>query len=257
MEKTEIQEKKKVQLKSPVLIEGLPGLGMVGRIATRYLIKELRAEKIAELYSPHFPYYVLVNKKGNVRLLRGNFYLWKNDSGENDLIFFTGDSQAQTVEGQYEVASSILDFAEKKHVKTVVTIGGYRKEVEETPKVIAASTNSSLLKRALQAKAMTSPPGNPIVGTAGLLLGLVRFRKIDALCLLAETRGYLPDPKAAKSVLKILETMLNIGVNLDGLDKEIEKSEKLVGRMHEIEERREKHAQKMRRMEEEKITYIS
>ena len=257
MEKTVIKEIKKVELKDPVLIEGLPGLGMVGRIATRYLAKELKAKKLAELYSPHFPYYVLVNKKGNVRLLRGNFYLWKNEAGENDFIFFTGDSQAQTVEGQYEVASSILDYAEKQRVKTVVTIGGYRKEVEETPKVIAASTSSDLLKKALQAEATTSPAGNPIVGTAGLLLGLARFRKIDALCLLAETRGYLPDPKAAKSVLKVLQKMLKVEVDLSGLDKEIEKSEKLVGRMQEIEERRERHARKMRRMEEEKITYIS
>ncbi len=257
MEKTIIKEKEKVKLKNPVLIEGLPGLGMVGRIATRYLAKELKAKKLAELYSPHFPYYVLVNKRGNVRLLRGNFYLWKNQAGENDFILFTGDSQAQTVEGQYEVASAILDYAEKHHVKTVVTVGGYRKEVEGTPKVIAASTSSDLLKTAVQAEAVTSPAGNPIVGTAGLLLGLARFRKIDALCLLAETRGYLPDPKAAKSILKVMEKMLKIEVDLSGLDGEIEKSEKLVGRMQEIEERREKHAQKMRRMEEEKITYIS
>ena len=30
----------------------------------RYLIKQLKAEKFAYLYSPHFPYFVLVNKKG-------------------------------------------------------------------------------------------------------------------------------------------------------------------------------------------------
>jgi uncharacterized protein (TIGR00162 family) len=257
MEKTTIKEVTKIELKNPVLVEGLPGLGMVGRIATRYLAKQLKAKKLANLYSPHFPYYVLVNKKGSVRLLRGEFYFWKNEAGENDLVFFTGNSQAQTIEGQYEVAGCILDFAKRNNVKVVVTIGGYRKEVEETSKVVAVSTSSELLNRALQAKAIASPAGNPIVGTAGLLLGMARFRKIEAVCLLGETRGYLPDPGAAKSVLEVLQKMLNVKIDLSGLDREVEKSKEIVERMREIEERREKHARKMRRVEEERITYIS
>jgi len=257
MKTTTIKELTKIELKNPVLVEGLPGLGMVGRIATRYLAKQLKAKKLAILYSPHFPYYVLVNKKGSVSLLHGEFFFWKNDAGENDFIFFTGDSQAQTIEGQYDVASSILDFAEKNNVNIIVTIGGYRKEVEETPRVVAVSTSPALLNEALKAKAVPSPAGNPIVGTAGLLLGLAKFRKIDAICLLGETRGYLPDPTAAKSVVEVLQKMLKIKVNLSGLDKEIDKSKEIVDRMQEIEKRREKYAQKMRRVEEERITYIS
>jgi len=257
MEKTIVKEKMKPDLKKPVLIEGLPGLGMVGRIATRYLIKQLKAKKLAELYSPHFPYYVLVNKKGSVRLLRGEFHFWKNETGENDLIILTGDHQAQTIEGQYDVASCILDFAEKYAVKMAVTIGGYRKEAEKTPKVVAVSTNPKLLNRALQAEAVTSPAGNPIVGTAGLLLGLARFRNIDALCLLGETCGYLRDPRAAKSVLRVLQKILDLKVDLSGLEGEIKKSNEIVEKMREIEERREAYAQKIRQMEEERITYIS
>ncbi|MFQ5837039.1 MAG: PAC2 family protein, partial [Candidatus Bathyarchaeia archaeon] len=239
MKTTTIKELTKIELKNPILVEGLPGLGMVGRIATRYLAKQLKAQKLAILYSPHFPYYIVVNKKGSVRLLQGKFFFWKNEAGENDLIFFTGDSQAQTIEGQYEVASSILDFAEKNNVKKIVTIGGYRKEVKETPKVVAVSTSPTLLNETLKAKAVPSPAGNPIVGTAGLLLGLAKFRKIDAICLLGETRGYLPDPRAAKSVLEVLQKMLKIKVDLSGLDKEIEKSKEIVERMQEIEKRRE------------------
>jgi len=257
MEKTIIKEKMKPELKKPVLIEGLPGLGMVGRIATRYLIKQLKAKKLAELYSPHFPYYVLVNKKGSARLLRGEFYFWKNETKENDLILLTGDHQAQTIEGQYEVASCILDFAKKYGVKIAVTIGGYRKEAEETPKVIAVSTNPELLNRALQAEAVASPAGNPIVGTAGLLLGMARFRNIDALCLLGETCGYLRDPRAAKSVLSVLQKILDLKVDLSGLEGEIEKSDEIIEKMREIEERREAYAQKIRQMEEGRITYIS
>jgi len=257
LKETFVKELTKVELKNPVLIEGLPGLGLVGKIAARYLIKQLKAQKFAYLYSPHFPYFVLVSKKGSVRLLRGTFYFWKNEKGENDLIIFTGDSQAQTIEGQYEISNKILDFAQQHNAKLVITIGGYRVEAKDKPKVIAAATSQSLLNRALQADAVISPMGSPIVGTAGLILGLAPFRKIDALCLLGETRGYLPDPKAAKSVLEVLLKILNINVELSGLDEEIAKAESMVARLQKIEERRALQAEEMRREENKKITYIS
>lgn len=257
MKETYVKEILPTKLRNPILIEGLPGMGMVGRIATRFVIKQLGAKRFAELYSPHFPYYVLVNKKGSARLLRAEFFFLKNPTQENDLVFLIGDSQAQTIEGQYEVTSEIMEYAVKLGVKTIVTIGGYRKEAEEAPQVVAVSTNTELLKRALEAKAVASPAGNPIVGTAGLLLGLAKFKRIEALCLLGETRGYLPDPVAAKSVLMVLKTMLSLQIDLSKLDAQIEKSKEIVSRMREIEEKRERYARKMRRSEEERITYIS
>lgn len=257
MKETFIKELEKIEINTPILIEGLPGLGLVGKIATRYLIKQLKAEKLAYLYSPHFPYFVLVGKKGSVRLLRGTFYFWKNKKGRNDLMFFTGDSQAQTIEGQYEISDRILDFAKKYNVKMVVTIGGYRMEAKDKPKVIAAATNPGLLNKALRARAMVSPVGSPVVGTAGLILGLARFKKIDALCLLGETRGYLPDPKAAKSVLEVLQALLGFDVDLTGLEEEIAKAEKMVTRLQKIEEKRALQAEELRKEEDKKITYIS
>jgi uncharacterized protein (TIGR00162 family) len=249
MKETVIEEIDDIELIDPILIEGLPGLGMVGNIATQYLTQKLKGKKLATLHSPHFPYHVLVDNKGGARLLRGEFSYWKNKAGKNDLIFLTGDSQAQTIEGQFEVANKILDFAEKKKVKTIITLGGYRNEFDGNPHVVVVSTNTELLNKALEAKAITSEAGTPIVGTAGLLLGLSKFRCIEAVCLLGETRGYLPDPRTAKSIIEVLQGILEVKVNLKGLDEEIERSKKILGRM--------KYVQKMRRVEEERITYIS
>lgn len=257
MKETFIKELAKVELNNPILIEGLPGLGLVGKIAIRYLVKQLKAEKLAYLYSPHFPYFVLVNKKGSVRLLRGTFYFWKNKKAKRDLLLFTGDSQAQTIEGQYEISSSILDFAKQCNVNMIVTVGGYRMEAKDKPKVIVAATNQELLDKTLRAGAIVSPVGSPVVGTAGIILGLARFKKIDSLCLLGETRGYLPDPKAAKSVLEVLKALLGIDVNLNMLEEEISKAEKMVTRLQKIEEKRVLQAEETRKEEDKKITYIS
>lgn len=257
MKETYIKELKKVEPRNPILIEGLPGLGLVGKIAIRYLIKKLKAQKFAHLYSPHFPYFVLVNKKGNVRLLRGTFYLWENKNGQNDLILFTGDSQSQTIEGQYEIADCMLDFSQKYNIKTIVTIGGYRMETKEKPNVYVAAIDQELLDKALAAGATLSSSGSPIVGTAGLILGLARFKKISALCLLGETRGYLPDPLAASSVLEVLKSTFSFELDLNDLSKDIAKAETMVTRLQEIEEKRALQAEETRKEEDKKTTYIS
>lgn len=256
MKETYLKEFAEIQPNSPILIEGLPGLGLVGKIALRYMIKQLKPKKVAYLYSPHFPYFVLVNKKGNVRLLRGVFYYYKNPNG-NDLILFTGDSQSQTIEGQYEIADQILAFSEKHNVKTIATIGGYRMEPKEKPKVFIAATSHEILDRALQAGAFLSSSGSPIVGTAGLILGLAKFKKIDALCLLGETRGYLPDPLSAKSVLEVLKSTFNFDLDLTGLNEEIARAETMVTRLQQIEEKRALEAEQTRKEEDKKTTYIS
>jgi uncharacterized protein len=256
MKETYIKEFIEIHPNNPILIEGLPGLGLVGKIALRYLIKQLKAKKIAYLYSPHFPYFVLVNKKGNVRLLRGAFYYYQNPKG-NDLILFTGDSQSQTIEGQYEIADRMLDFSEKHGVKTIATIGGYRMESKEKPKVFIAATSQEVLQKAIQSGASLSTSGSPIVGTAGLILGLAKFKKIEAICLLGETRGYLPDPLAAKSVLEVLKSTFNFDLNLAGLDEEIAKADTMVTRLQQIEEKRAVQAEETRKQEDKKTTYIS
>lgn len=256
MKETYIKEFLQIQPNNPVLIEGLPGLGLVGKIALRYLIKQLKPIKFAYLYSPHFPYFVLVNKKGNVRLLRGAFYYHKNPDG-NDLILFTGDSQSQTIEGQYEIANRMLDFSEKYGVKTIATIGGYRMEPKEKPRVFIAATNHVLLEQALAAGGILSKAGSPIVGTAGLILGLSKFKKIDALCLLGETCGYLPDPMSSKSVLEVLKETFHFNLDLKGLDEEIVKSETMVAKLQQIEEKRALEAEETKKQDDKKTTYIS
>jgi len=254
---TYIKERVPVELREPVLIAGLPGLGLVGKIAVRYLIRQLKAQRFAHLYSPHFPYFVLVNKKGSVRLLRGVFYFWKNPVGLNDFIFFTGDSQSQTIEGQYEIADCMLDFAKRHNVRAIVTIGGYRVETKDKPKVYVAATGQGVLDKALGAGAVISDSGSPIVGTAGLILGLARFKRIDALCLLGETRGYLPDPLAARSVLEVLKATFGFDVDLAGLDEDIARAEKMVARLQRIEEQRVLQAEETRKQDDKKTTYIS
>lgn len=246
MKETKIVEEKRIEARKPILIEGLPGLGYVGKIVVTYLIQQLKAERFASLYSPFFPYYVL-SEKGDIRLLRMEFYHAKNESV--DLIFLTGDCQPTTSEGQYEVASRILDLAKRYGVDLLITLGGFNGMDES--KTVGASTNEALLKKLREEGVDVDLPGNPIVGTTGILLSLARFHEIDAVCLLGETRGYPPSLKPAKKVLQILSRLLGLKINLKKMDEQILKSDELKGKLEEIAEK------KLREKKEVTLSYIS
>ena len=47
-----------------VLIEGLPGIANVGKIAVDFMIDELKARKLCSFTSDHLPQTVFINEKG-------------------------------------------------------------------------------------------------------------------------------------------------------------------------------------------------
>jgi len=123
MNKTTIITLKEIELTDPIIIEGLPGVGHVGKLVADHLIEELNAEKIMEIYSPSFPPQVLVEKDSLVRLVRNEVYAYK--SKNIDLLIIAGDHQSTTTEGHYEICNIFLDMAEKYNVKRIYTLGGY------------------------------------------------------------------------------------------------------------------------------------
>ena len=67
---------KKPKLKNPILIEGLPGIGNVGKLAVEHLIDSTKSIKFAELYSKDFPPQVFINTDGTIELVKNEFYYW-------------------------------------------------------------------------------------------------------------------------------------------------------------------------------------
>src|SRR5660398_15892 len=123
MERIEVKNIKDVELENPVLVEGLPGIGHVGKLVAEHIIDELGAEKIAEVYSSHFPPQVIVLADGLVRMVRSEFYAVKSE--KQDLLILVGDHQSATNEGHYELTDAYLDIAKRHNVRRIYTLGGY------------------------------------------------------------------------------------------------------------------------------------
>lgn len=221
--------------KSPIIVEGLPGLGSIGGLAASFLIDRLKARKIAELYSPYFPYQAIVDSRGIVRLPRGEFYC--STKNGRDLVIITGDCQPQTNYGQYEVATKIIQYAVKCSASQIISIGGFVSPQKDGKQVVGVATKSSLVSTLVSAGACVEKAGIPIVGIAGLLVAIARTLGLDAICLLAQTTGLGPDPSAAQKVLKVLSNALNLNLDLSSLDKQVAKMRRIEARVGEVEKK--------------------
>jgi hypothetical protein len=237
MNKTNIITLKEIELNNPILIEGLPGVGHVGKLVADHLIEELKAEKIIEIYSHHFPPQVIVEKDSTVRLVRNEVYAYKSE--KLHLLIIAGDHQSATPEGHYEICNIFLDLAEKHNTKRIYTLGGYGiGKLIETETVLGAVNNVKLVEELASygVEFREGEPAGGIIGASGLLLGLASFRGIDAACLMGLTSGYLVDPKSAQAVLKVLCKALKIKVSMTALEERAKEMEKIIAKLQEMEQ---------------------
>ncbi|VVB66479.1 PAC2 family protein [Candidatus Gugararchaeum adminiculabundum] len=247
MKHTTIFHKKKLKLKKPILIEGLPGIGLVGKLAADHLIKELKAEKVAELYSPSFPHQVIMQKKGTLRMLKNRFYAWRNPKKNgNDLLILVGDVQAVTSEAQYEICGAMLDFFHHQGGSFIYTLGGYGMgTVLEKPRVLGSATHKELIPKHEKYGVVFGQSQGSIIGAAGLLLGLGKLRKMQGVCLMGETHGGYVDAKSAQAMLEVLCKALDIKVNLDKIVSRAKESEEFMKKMEQETQKQEKLAESL------------
>ena len=207
----------KPDLKNPILVEGLPGIGLVANIAVAFLIKKLKADVLGEIRSTAFPEVSVVEEIGTVKSPFCRLYYYKGkERGERDLILLYGNTQALTRRGQYELCNAILEVSEKFGCKYVITLGGYRpgKKVKRPNLYYAASDpETAKTAAALGAKILSGQ----IYGVAGLLIGLAALRGMQGFCLLAETSGDRLDVAAAREVLRALSGILGSNLDLEEL----------------------------------------
>ncbi|MCS7094081.1 MAG: proteasome assembly chaperone family protein [Candidatus Aenigmarchaeota archaeon] len=230
---TKIIVTERPKLKRPIFIEGLPGVGNVGRVAAGYLIEELKAKKFAELISSHFMPIVIIPQGSTVEMVKIEFFYWKNKKGKNDLIIMIGDSQSVDPEGHYEIVEEIVKFIKSLGVKEIFALAGLNIGVmTEKPKVVGAVNDPSLEEKYKKYGIVfdTSKRVGTIVGAAGLFLGIAKYYGIQATCLMGETSGmpFLPDPKSSEAVLKVLTQILGIEIDTSKLEDEVKKMKELM-----------------------------
>ncbi len=241
------------KLKDSILIEGLPGIGLVGKLAADHMKDELKATKFAELHSPFLPPQVNIQEDGTIRPVVMEFYYHR---GKKDLIFLLGDFQGMTPESQYQLSEKTLEFVKKFDVKRIYTLGGLGTgSITRNPRVFGAATRKELVSE-LEDKGLIFKGGGAIFGASGLLLGLAMQQGIDAVCLMGETHGQIIDAKSAEAVLEMLMGVVGVRVDMTELAKKAKQTEEQINQMSSLISDHRKTAERQQEMLDENPFYI-
>lgn len=230
MEPIEVHSHATPDLQEPVLIEGLPGTGLIGTLGANHLVEELEGRLVREIYSEYFHAVVTVDRKSVATLDPLTIHAIETDG--RDLLILGGRIQAENNYGQYRLTNTILDIAETFGVNELYTMGGaVMSEAVKEPTVIGAvAEKSDELKISLEDAGVTMREEAPrsIGGVSGLLLGLAPQRDMTAASLLGTTGGFHVNPKCAQAVLAVLEEILRFNVDLTPFVEESEKKKESV-----------------------------
>jgi len=222
------------EIERPILIEGYPGVGLVGHIAANFLAKELGMEMVGYVESPFIPPMALILEgKPNPPL---RFY------GKDNIIVAVADVYvAPTLVN--EIVRELTAYLKERNAEKVISLGGigigFFKEQMDVWGVGAREE----LNRELEEKGIKLLQYGSIMGMSGRLLLEASRNNLDAYVLLGETFGDRPDPKAAANVIEALKKLVPLEVSTEPLLQEARAIEEQLRRMHEQMEQARKKAQ--------------
>ncbi|RLF87764.1 proteasome assembly chaperone family protein [Thermococci archaeon] len=220
------------KVEGAVLIEGYPGIGLVGHIAANFLAKELEMEMIGYVESPFIPPMTLILEgKPNPPL---RFY------GKDNIIIAVADIYLPPTLIN-EIAREMTNYLKSVNASKVVSLGGMGIGMFKEKFEVWGVGGTEEENKELENLGVKILKFGSISGMSGKLLWEASRAGLKSYVLLGETFGDRPDPRAAANVVEVLKKMLNIEVSTEPLIKEAEMIEEQLRRMHEqMEEARKK-----------------
>lgn len=238
-ELVKIVEKRPIPSEATMLV-GLPDVGLVGLIATSYLITELHLKEIAYVDSDLLPPVVVLHKGLPHAPLR--MY------GNQNLIAVISEL-AVPVPAIYSIMRKIVDWGQAKKVKRIVSMGGIPVESRQTitePQVFGAASDQELLDM-LNNRGLSILNEGYIVGPQALGMRYSINKKVPAMAILAQSFYNYPDPEAAAMALKEFSRIFEIKVNVSKLR---EKGEEIRLKTRDIMKRTQQEMKRMKKSQE-------
>ena len=202
--------------KGVTIIEGFPGIGLIGTITTEFLVEHLKTEHIGSVIIDDTPATVAIHNGQVVEPISIHY------SKTYNLVIIHAISIGKGV--GWRLADVVIDVAKQLQATEIVSVEGVgsAQPAKNTAIYYYASNKTKATKLDKFAKPLDE---GIIVGVTGALLVRAKQEKVALSALFAETQSNLPDSKAAAAIVKALDQYLGLKVDPKPLLKQAKMSE--------------------------------
>ncbi|WP_299236692.1 proteasome assembly chaperone family protein [Natronomonas sp.] len=227
-----------IDLDEPVLVEGLPGAGLVGKIAADYLVETLEMECYGAFHCEGLPRVAVY--EGDSSAVRPPVRLYADEA--TDLVVLQSDVPVSPTQAS-EFAGCVTGWVESNGAFPLY-LSGLPEDKTGTPELYGIATGDA--ESTLDDAGIVPPRGGGMVsGPTGALLHRATEVGLDAVGLIVQTEAQFPDPEAARTIL-VHGVGPIAGVEID--------TDRLVERAEEIQEAREELSEQLQEVDSDKST---
>ncbi len=233
-----------IELDKPMLVEGLPGIGLVGKIATDHLVETLDMTYYAAVECTGLPR-LAVYEEGERGVLPP-VRLYADE--ETNLLALQSDVPI-SAEAASEFAACVTGWLESEGV-TPIFLSGLPAETEDVPTLsgVAVGDATTWLD---DADIPTPEERGAISGPTGALLARASETGLTSVGLIVESHPQFPDPAAARRLIEGgIEPIADIDIGVETLVEQAEQirtqREQLAQRMEEATQEESTQAQPLR-----------
>lgn len=224
-----------VELESPVLVEGLPGAGLVGKIACDHLVDTFEMELYATLHCEGIPNVAVY--QGGAPNVMPPVRLYADE--ERDLLALQADVPVSPTRAE-NFADCITGWLDAEDVFPLY-LSGLGEEKGDRPELYGIATGNAA---SVLADVGLEPPRESgiVTGPTGALLHRAAEENLNSVGLVVQAEAQFPDPEAASVLIEDgIEPIADVDVNTD----------ELLERADEIQDAREEFAQRMQQADDE------
>ncbi|MFD1562474.1 proteasome assembly chaperone family protein [Haloarchaeobius amylolyticus] len=225
------------ELENPTLVEGFPGVGLVGKIATDHLIEHLDMRYYASVHCEGLPRIGIY--RGGDRTVRPPVRLYVSEA--HDLLALRSDAPISAA-AVAEVADCLTSWIVEQDA-TPIYLSGLPADLddEDSRDLYGIATGNG--EEHLETADIAMPPEDGVItGPTGALINSAAREDIDSVGLVVECDPQFPDPRAASVLLEEgIESIADLEVDVQDL----------VTSAEEIRAKREQLAQQMQAIAQE------
>ncbi|HZY70051.1 MAG TPA: PAC2 family protein [Thermoplasmata archaeon] len=195
-------------LKGAMMVVGFPTHGLVGSVASSYLVHTLDMANIGYMVSEQFPPTVIMEEgvvNAPVRFYASKLVCGVDGNCEQLVVAISDIQPAPEVLNA--LGRRILEWAEEKEVKLVVAVEGQpiEADVKGDARIVAMANRAAT---SVLEKYHFEPANGVLTGFAGSLMLSAISRPTPVLCIVAQAHKDYPDARAAAKVIETINPLV-------------------------------------------------